>query len=486
MKVFILERILDGSGARRAAARSPSMAARSISAAAPPITVVALSVLVALVMGFTGCKRPNLPGVAAAPGGEAVQEESIPSPQQPVEPTPPSKKVDTRGAVVALCYHRFEAKPKDALAITPATFESQMQALKDSGYTVIPMQDFLAWRRGEKSIPAKSCLITIDDGYRSAYDVAWPILKKFEYPFTMFIYTAFVKGGALAGGASLSWAELREMRDAGVDIQSHTVNHQNLRSKKGKFQSQFATYEEWLSNEIAGSKKQLESNLGISVKALAYPYGNHNEQIRAAAMEAGYEAAFSVYGQRLTYHSAPDQLGRYAIDSTKPKIFTDALAMIGGGGESPEGAPAVAVLAASSMVTVPAEGEAVQTDRPSIRVNLATLGDVENGTVEIRLSGVGAVPVKYDAASKNAEAVLLQPLRERHVTVIVSATVHGRRVETRWSFVCEAVKESKEPVSGGGGAAASSSTPATPAPEHAAGAVSSGGGLKSKPRAQRP
>lgn len=423
-----------------------------------------LLVLTALTLGLSGCKRPNLPGVAPTEGNEAVQEQTAPVMEQPAEPRPPTpvKKADTRGAVIALCYHRFEVRPKDSLAIAPAAFESQMQAIKDNGYSVIPMQDFLAWRRGEKSIPAKSCLITIDDGYRSAYDVAWPILKKFEYPFTMFIYTAFVKGGALAGGASLSWAELREMRDAGVDIQSHTVNHQNLRSKNNKFATQFASYEEWLHNEIAGSKRQLEANLGISVKALAYPYGNHSEQIRAAAMEAGYEAAFSVYGQRLTYHSAPDQLGRYAVDSTKPKIFTDALAMIGGGGESPESAPAIAVLAASSMVTVPAEGEAVQTDRPAIRVNLATLGDVENGTVEIRISGVGAVPVKYDPASKNAEAVLLQPLKERNVTVIVSATVHGRRVETRWSFVCDAIRDGKDTVAPGGG-----------------------GGLKSKPGSGR-
>lgn len=391
-------------------------------------------------MGMVGCKRPNLPGVAPVPVAEAVREEPSPAQETPPPPPPPAKNVDTRGAVIALCYHRFEPKPKDSLAVTAATFESQMQAIKDAGYSVIPMQDFLAWRRGEKSIPPKSCLITIDDGYRSAYDVAWPILKKFDYPFTMFIYTAFVKGGALAGGASLSWAELREMRDGGVDIQSHTVNHQSLRSKKGKFQSQFASYEEWLHNEIAGSKKQLEANLGISVKALAYPYGNHNEQIRAAAMEAGYEAAFTVYGQRLTYHSAPDQLGRYAIESTKPKIFNDALSMIGGGGES-DAPPQVAMLAASSMVTVPAEGEVVHSDRPAIRLNLATLGEVENGTVEIRLSGVGAVPVKYDPATKNAEAVLVQPLRERDVTVIVSALVHGRRVETRWSFVCSAVKD---------------------------------------------
>lgn len=366
-------------------------------------------------------------------------EAPVPVPEPQPEPILKVKPVDTKGSVVVLCYHRFEEKPKDGMAVTPTVFETQMQALKENGFTVISMQDFLAWRRAEKSIPEKSCLITIDDGYRSAYDVAWPILRKHEYPFTMFIYTAFIKGGALSGGASLSWGELREMRDAGVDIQSHTVNHQNLRTKKGKFQNQFPTYEEWLKNEIADSRRLLEQHLGISVKALAYPYGNHNEEIRAIAMQSGYEAAFTVYGQRLTYHSPADQLGRYALESTKPKIFTDALAMVGGGGgmgaESVGGGVApIGQLAASSMVTVPMEGETVREAKPMIKANLATLGEVEPGTVEIRVSGIGPVPVKYNPATKLAEGTLLQPLKDKQVTVILSALVNGRKVETRWSF----------------------------------------------------
>ena len=94
-----------------------------------------------------------------------------------------------------LCYHRFEDKPKDGLATKAADFEAQMQALKDNGIIVISMEDFLAWRRGEKEIPEKAAIISIDDGYLSGYNVAWPILKKFGYPFTMFLYTDYIKGG---------------------------------------------------------------------------------------------------------------------------------------------------------------------------------------------------------------------------------------------------------------------------------------------------
>jgi peptidoglycan/xylan/chitin deacetylase (PgdA/CDA1 family) len=439
--------------------------------------------------GLVGCKKPTLPN-AAKPLAEAPAAAAEPVAPPPAEALPPPKvrQPDTKGSVIALCYHRFEEKPKDAMAVTPAAFEAQMQALKESGFTVIPMQDFLAWRRGEKSIPQKSCLISIDDGYRSGYEVAWPILKKYEYPFTMFIYTAFVKGGALAGGASLSWAELAEMRDAGVDIQSHTTNHQSLRMKKGKFQNQFATYEEWLQNEIAGSKHQLESRLGISVKVLAYPYGIHSEQVRALALASGYEAAFTTYGQRLTYHSPADQLGRYAIEHNKPKIFTDALAMIGGGGGMVESAAASVPgqIAATGMVTVPMEGEVVHELKPELKANLAALGEVEPGTVEIRVSGVGAVPVKYDPATKLAVGTLLQPLKDREITVILSALLRGKKVEVRWNFSCDAVAPSGlsagVPAVPGAPAVQAVSGAGTGSPSSVAAPAAAGGNAEVAPR----
>ena len=54
------------------------------------------------------------------------------------------------------------------------------------------MQDLLAWRKGEKAIPSKSAVTTIDDEWNSQYYVAWPILKEFGYPFTLFVYTYWV------------------------------------------------------------------------------------------------------------------------------------------------------------------------------------------------------------------------------------------------------------------------------------------------------
>jgi hypothetical protein len=177
-------------------------------------------------LALTACKKKAQ--LVAPAAQEAAKATSAPS------LTPVPEPINLKSQVIVLCYHRFEDRPKDSLAIKPADFEAQMQALKDSGIIVISMDDFLAWRRGEKRIPEKAAIISIDDGYLSGYNVAWPILKKFGYPFTMFIYTDYIKGGPKSGGQSISWDQLGEMRDAGVDIEGHTVSHSSLNARKGK------------------------------------------------------------------------------------------------------------------------------------------------------------------------------------------------------------------------------------------------------------
>jgi peptidoglycan/xylan/chitin deacetylase (PgdA/CDA1 family) len=391
---------------------------------------------------------PGTPEAAAAATAEASAPGAAPTQSAPGTPAaapaaaaPKGPQVNTNAAVVVLCYHRFEDLPKDSLAIKPSEFEQQLQQIKDNGFTVIKMQDFLAWRRGEKEIPEKSCIITIDDGYRSGYDVAWPILKKFDYPFTMFVYVNYIG----SGGKSVTWDQLAEMRDAGVDIQSHTYSHSNLKAPgagvdartKGLVQKDIQELgkEGWLRKEIAGSRKELEEKLGIRVNALAYPFGIHSPEARAMVLESGYEAGFTVYGQRVGHAGDSAQIGRYAIDSKNPKIFVDAMKMIGGGGGGgTTEAPAVAQIAAASMVTQPMEGETIKDPKPVLKANLATMGEVDPGSVEIRVSGIGPVPAKYDPATKMVTGQVTQKLRDKDYTVILSAKANGKKVEARWSF----------------------------------------------------
>jgi peptidoglycan/xylan/chitin deacetylase (PgdA/CDA1 family) len=343
--------------------------------------------------------------------------------------------VDQTAQTIIFGYHRFVDKVRHPdTEITPQDFEKQMQELKNHGITVIGMQDLLAWKRGEKNIPPRCAVISFDDGWKSQYDVAWPIMKKFGYTFTMFIYTEGVQGGHFGGGQAITWEQLSEMRDAGIDIEAHSKTHQDLRKPYDKVTKRRLSppeYQQWLQDEIAGSKQLLEQRLGIKVNCFAVPYGFYNEQAKQIAKSAGYEAMFTVYGQPITYTSPLDSLGRYMIEANKPKVFVDAVKMIG---TSAGGAAAVAEVGNANLSTQPADGETVRTALPLIRANLSAMGAIDPGSVQMRVSGLGPVPASYDPKTGTVAYQVTQKLRDKSCTVILSAKSEGKKIEAHWTF----------------------------------------------------
>ena len=397
---------------------------------------------------LTGCKKANPTAKARpreTPAASVAAAASTPAPK----PTPTPFLVDKSAEVIVFGYHRFEKKVRRPdTEITPEAFEAQMQKLKDNNVTVIRMQDFLAWKRGEKNIPQHSAIITIDDGYKSGYEVAWPILKKFGYPLTLFIYTEGIKGGKFGGGEAMSWEQLGEMRDAGVDIEAHSATHQDLRRPYDKVRRKKLTpeeYDEWLKSEVAGSKATLEQNLGIKVDSFAVPFGYYNERIRQAAKDARYEAVFTVYGQKLGWDSDNFSLGRYMIEANKPKVFDDAIKF---GGASGGSGPQMQEIPLTSINPQPADGSTASS-KPLIKANLGAIGGIDPQQVVLRVSGLGVVPAKYDPATKTISYQVTQPLRGTTCAVILEAKIGEKKAEARWSFSLSEkaapVKESPAP-----------------------------------------
>jgi peptidoglycan/xylan/chitin deacetylase (PgdA/CDA1 family) len=395
-----------------------------------------------LTLSFSACKKPataannnsapnTTPASSTAPGATATPAAVVPA-ATPVFAKP---VIDQNAQVVILGYHRFvnNVRRPDT-EITPQAFEAQMQELKNKGIAVIPMQDFLAWRRGEKAIPVKSAIITFDDGWKSQHEVAWPILKKFNYPVTLFIYTEGIKPGHFSGGESMSWDQLAEMRDAGIDIQGHTATHQDLRrpyDKVAKKKLSPPEYEQWLENEVVGSKQTIEQKLGVKVNCFAVPYGFYNDHIKDVAMKAGYEALFTVYGQPITMRTPMNSVGRYLIEANKPKTFADAVSAIA----TTASGPAVAEVSASGLQTQPADGETIKNPLPLIRANISSLGIIDPGTTpEMRVSGLGKVDASFDPKTSMVAYQVTQRLKDKTCTVIVSAKSGGKKVETHWTF----------------------------------------------------
>ena len=360
-------------------------------------------------------------------------------------PTVSKRVVDQTAQTIIYCYHRLVDKVRyPGTEITPAVFEAEMKELKDRGITVISLQDLLAWKRGEKNIPPRCAVISFDDGWKSQYEVAWPIMKKFGYTFTMFIYTEGVAGGSLGGGQAITWEMLADMRDNGIDIEAHSATHQDLREghtimiaepggKRTKKKLTGAEYEQWVQNEVVGCKQLLEQRLGIRVNCFAVPFGTYNEHVKEIARNAGYEAMFTVYGQPITYTSPMDALGRYAIEANKPKVFEDAVKMIATSSGGP-GGPAIAEVGAANLSTEPADGTTVRTALPLIKANLSAIGQIDPASVQLRVSGLGLVPASLDPKTGVVSYQVTQKLREKSCTVILSAKSGDKKVETHWTF----------------------------------------------------
>ncbi|HME88238.1 MAG TPA: polysaccharide deacetylase family protein [Chthoniobacterales bacterium] len=384
--------------------------------------------------------------------GIALAAKPTPAPKAVATATPTPKVskpvVDQTAQTIIYCYHRLVDKVRyPGTEITPQDFEKQMQELKNRGITVISLQDLLAWKRGDKNIPPRCAVITFDDGWKSQYEVAWPIMKKFGYTFTMFLYTEGIAGGSLAGGQAITWEQLADMRDNGIDIQAHSATHQDLReghpvtitepgAKKTRKRLTGPEYEQWVQNEVVGCKTLLEQRLGIRVNCFAVPYGFYNEHVKEIARNAGYEAIFTVYGQPITWTSPLDSLGRYAIEATKPKVFEDAVKMIATSGGGP-GAPAVAAVGAENLKVEPADGSTVRSALPLIKANLSAVGQIDPASVQLRISGLGLVPASYDPKTGIVSYQVTQKLRERSCTVILSAKSGDKKVETHWTFGIE-------------------------------------------------
>jgi len=394
----------------------------------------------------TGSQNPQPSGTSSPASGATTAGGSPGVPSVAASPKIKKPVVDQTAQTIIFCYHRLVDKIRyPGTEITPAAFEAQMKELKDHGITVISMQDLLAWKRGEKNIPPRSAVVTFDDGWKSQYEVAWPIMKKYGYPFTMFIYTEGVRGGTLGGGEAITWEQLGDMRDNGVDIEAHSATHQDLREghnimlastggKRTRAKLTGPQYEQWVQNEVVGCKQLLEQRLGIKVNCFAVPFGNYNEHVKELARNAGYEAMFTVYGQPITFTSAMDSIGRYAIEANKPKVFEDAIKMIGA---STSGGAPVAEVGAADLATQPGDGETARTALPLIKANLSAIGQIEPGSVQMRVSGLGVVPATYDPKTGTVSYQVTQKLREKSCSVFVTAKSQGKKVEAHWTFGIE-------------------------------------------------
>ena len=351
--------------------------------------------------------QPAIPSRVAEPNATGVAEKKAAG--LAVSSKPPSTATGSEdGArVTVLGYHDF-SKTREAteMIIPTEKFRKQMLAIRELGLNVISLDDFVSWKRGEKKIHDKSVLITIDDGWKSVYTDAYPILKELNFPFTLFLYTNYIDGGSSA----LTSEMIREMMQHGCSIGSHSVSHpypSTVKAKRAEGADAFANY---LRKEMGDSRTLLEKQFGSKVSCYAYPGGFVTGEMLPIATEKGYDCLFTVLPGKTNLATSSFTIPRYVILGTHDYIFRNATSF-----KATSNSSAIhgAIVQSTPHPVQPMPGALISTRLPTISADLSKVENIDPESIIMRVAGFGKVPAHYDASSKTVSWKLNRRLRSR-------------------------------------------------------------------------
>ena len=216
-----------------------------------------------------------------------------------LEPTvAPMKNI---AGVPVLMYHSIMYEKDNHVRMPKEMFNEQMKYLKDNGYKTISLEELYAYLKKDAPLPDKPIVITLDDGYEDNYSTAFPILKAYGFKAVIFIITNKVDKNS----KYITLAQQKEMLAAGIEIESHTVSHQDLNTLSSEKQLV----------ELEDSKSFLQKVLNIDVKYLAYPYGHYNSDTLKCVAQANYVMAFTTEKGWVTKNNSLSELPRVYISS---------------------------------------------------------------------------------------------------------------------------------------------------------------------------
>ena len=199
------------------------------------------------------------------------------------------------GRVLVLCYHAVSETWTSPLAIAPTTLARQVSLLIRRGYRGTTFADAVLDTHSERRFA-----VTFDDAYASVWTNGLPVLQQQGVPATVFSPTSFIESRkplAWSGNRAwldtpeadelrpLTWQQLAALAEKGWEIASHGHSHVRLTTLTDKE----------LHQELHTSRERLARHIATP-RTLAYPFGDHDERVRLAVRDAGFEAAAAAPG----------------------------------------------------------------------------------------------------------------------------------------------------------------------------------------------
>ena len=162
-------------------------------------------------------------------------------------------------------YHRFADERYKSANTTLKELTRQFEYFKSNNYEVVPLSKILDKLEKKESIPDKWIALTIDDAYKSFYDHGLEVFKKYNYPFSLYVY---VKATEKHYGDYMSWEQIKESSKYG-EIGLHSYSHPRLQNLSKK-------------EIVEDTQKAFDifvKNTNITPATYAYPYGEFNEEV---------------------------------------------------------------------------------------------------------------------------------------------------------------------------------------------------------------
>jgi len=181
-----------------------------------------------------------------------------------------------------LMYHHINYK-NHKLAVRPEILDNQIKYLLDNGYKFVKLSEaFKTFANTTGTvIYDKTLVLTFDDGYRDFYLNAYPILKKYNVPASLYVINQDI-----GRPGNVTWEMIKTIHNEGlIEVGAHTINHlplSRLRPEKAYYQ-------------MAKSKELLESALGTKIETIIYPFGDYNNNVKKQAKDIGFIGAASIY-----------------------------------------------------------------------------------------------------------------------------------------------------------------------------------------------
>ena len=230
-------------------------------------------------------------------------------------------------ACVALVYHHFDTTTPASTSIAPTLFEKHLTYLSNNNFSVLSVSELLALLDSTESLPDKCVILTTDDAYVSIYTNAYPLLKKYNMPMSVFVATDVIDKKY---SAYMSYDQMRNMKDI-ITFYNHSKDHSYLHALQTPA----------IMANINHAQQRLENELGTAQKILAYPYGEYSIEVMQTIKDMGYTAfgqhsgvinkksniyalprfpMTNVYGSMKSFQTKVHTLRMPVIDATKQQI----------------------------------------------------------------------------------------------------------------------------------------------------------------------